>query len=37
MLRVWTLTDTTGAAGWAQTRERLGGQTRQLWHGTVPD
>jgi poly [ADP-ribose] polymerase len=36
MLRVWALTDTTGAASWAQTRERLGGQTRQLWHGTVP-
>jgi poly [ADP-ribose] polymerase len=36
MLRVWALTDTTGAAGWAQTRERLGGETRQLWHGTVP-
>jgi poly [ADP-ribose] polymerase len=36
MVRVWALADTTGADGWAQTRGRLGGQTRQLWHGTVP-
>jgi poly [ADP-ribose] polymerase 2/3/4 len=36
MLRVWELTDTTGAAGWSRARERVGGQTRQLWHGTVP-
>lgn len=36
MIRVWALTGTAGAADWAQTRERLGGRTRQLWHGTVP-
>jgi poly [ADP-ribose] polymerase len=34
--RVWALTDTPGAATWAQSREQMGGQTRQLWHGTVP-
>ena len=36
LLRAWALTDVTGADGWAAARGRLGGQIRQLWHGTLP-
>lgn len=36
MTRAWALADPAGEAEWDQVRERLGGQVRQLWHGTLP-